>query len=111
MGDFFNKVLELDAWYKVVVYLSLVGLLASLCWEVKAITNSQLLIFSVGSLLLGSGEWRNHLVQRHFLPPNIYFGGRGEITRLIWRPTLIGILLDLAGLSILAIGIRNVLGI
>ena len=97
MGDFFKE-LKLDAWYKVLVYISGIGLLVSLFVDVKGVSNIQLQLISVGILLVGLGEWRNHKKDSWIKAPNVYTGPAMVVTQTVWRPDVVGIAFDIAGI-------------
>lgn len=54
------KSLALDQWYKLLVWLGSIGTLGALFFEVKVLTNLQILCFSIGLFFLGLGEWKSH---------------------------------------------------
>ncbi len=103
----FFKSLVIDSWYKVFVYLGGIILLISFFVEVKGISNSQLQLLSGGCFFLGMGEWKNHTTISWIKPPNVYTGGAMLLEKVIWRPTLIGIVFDLVGFYLLYLGVKS----
>ena len=73
MTDFF-KSLKLDAWYMIFVYLGGTLLILSLFFPIQWITNKQLILFSLGILLIGLGEWKNHKIIVRTESPNGIIG-------------------------------------
>lgn len=105
----FFKSLVLDTWYKALVYLGGVVLVLSLFIDVKGITNSQLQLLSSGVFLIGLGEWKNHKFIQQIKPPNAYTGPAMLMSIPVWKPDIIGILLDLGGITLLVLGIRSLI--
>ena len=59
--------LKLDAWYKVFVLIGGIGFLFSLVWPIQTISNKQAMIFCLGILLIGAGEWKSQkFIARHY---------------------------------------------
>lgn len=109
IGDFF-KGLILDAWYKAFMYIGGIVLLLSFFLDVKGITNAQLQLMAGGMFLLGIGEWKNHKAESWIKPPNVYTGPAALITQTVWRPDIIGLVLDLIGLVLLVMGAVSIIG-
>jgi len=106
--DFFKN-LVLDTWYKALVYFGGVVLILSLFVEAKGISNSQLQLLSAGVFLLGLGEWKNHKFIPQIKPANAYTGPALYMNVPVWKPDVLGILLDLSGIGLLVLGIRSLL--
>ena len=98
------KSLALDRWYKVLVLLGGSLLVVSLFKETKGISNAQLQMLSLGTLLVGLGEWKNHKVASYIKPPNFYTGPTALVSYPVWSPDLVGVVLDLAGAAFIARG-------
>jgi hypothetical protein len=107
IGDFFKGLL-LDSWYKALVYIGGISLVLSFFVDAKGISNTDLQLIAGGAFLLGLGEWKNHKQDSYIKPPNAYTGPTAFITKTVWRPDIIGIILDLAGLGLLILGIIKV---
>ena len=108
VGDLLNN-LSLDTWYKVLMALGIAGIATALIFDVKAISNPQLLLLSTGLFLFGLGEWKNHKTYTSYKPPNIYTGPGVYIHRTIWNPDLIGITLDVLGLLFILIAMGMII--
>ncbi len=104
----FLKNLQLDTWYKAFMYIGGIVLVGSFFLEVKGITNTQLQLVSAGLFFIGIGEWKNHKSESFIKPPNAYTGPAALITHSVWKPDLIGLLLDVAGLVLMIMGIRSI---
>jgi hypothetical protein len=108
----FFKNLVLDTWYKALVYFGGVVLILSLFIEVKGISNNQLQLLSTEFFLFGLGEWKNHKFFPQIKPPNVYTRPALFMNVPVWKPDLLGIVLDLTGIALLVLGIRSlVIGI
>lgn len=103
----FFKSLKLDTWYKALVYLGGLTLILSLFIEVKGIENYQLQRLSVGVFLFGLGEWKNWKIRPWIKPPNAYTGGALLFQIPVWKPDIVGLILDLSGLVFLFFGIKS----
>jgi hypothetical protein len=97
------KGLQIDAWYKVFVYLGAVGFIISLFIDVKGITNQELLIFSLGLFFIGVGEWKNHKWLSYIKPPNAYTGPSAFIQQEARHPDFVGVSFDVIGVLLLAL--------
>lgn len=102
------KSLVLDTWYKALVYLGGLVLVLSLFIEVRGISNYQVQMISLGIFLFGLGEWKNHKFISTIKPPNVYTGPAMHMRIPVWKPDLIGIIFDLAGFSLIFLGIRSI---
>lgn len=108
IGDFLKSLL-LDAWYKALIYIGGLTLVLSLFLEVKDLSNSQVQQVALGVFLLGLGEWKNHKEVSTIKPPNAYTGPAMILSGLVWRPDLVGLLLDGLGVALIALGFRSIL--
>lgn len=91
---------NIRAWYKGAVAAA-AGLLG-----VGAVAgNPALLTFGLGLLLLGLGEWINHPFQTQVIPPTFGFPNGGIAEGEARRLTLLGLIFDAIGLSLLAVGL------
>ena len=102
--------LKLDVWYKALVYIGGVALLLSLFIDVKGITNTQLQLIASGLFLVGLGEWKNTKTKTRIKPPNVYTGPALLMQSNVWKPDLIGLLFDVAGLVLLGVGVWSIVG-
>lgn len=100
IGDFLKGFL-IDAWYKAIMYIGGTVFVLSLFVEVKGIGNLNAQILSGGCFLIGLGEWKNHKVASWMKPPNAYTGGAALLRATVWKPDIIGILLDLVGVGLI----------
>jgi hypothetical protein len=104
------KGLKLDAWYKALLYIGGVVLVVSFFLDAKGITNAHLQLVSGGLFLVGLGEWKNHKVEKEFVPPNAYLGGRALlVTRTIRSPDPLGCVFDIIGIFLLGAGILGII--
>ena len=108
VGDFL-KSFAIDTWYKAVMYLGGVVLAISFFVEVRGLTNHQLQLLSGGAFLVGLGEWKNHKVASWIKPPNIYTGGPALMSAALRKADLVGVVLDLAGVFLIALGIVRII--
>lgn len=101
------KTLNLDAWYKVLVYLGGIGFILSLYIPIPivGVTNKQVILISLGMFFLGLGEWKNHKYLSWWETPTVFAQTK------IRKPDVIGISFDILGLSLLFIGLLDFLGI
>jgi len=107
IGEFL-KSLAIDTWYKALVYIGGLVLVLSLFVEVKGLSSSQVQLVSAGVFLVGLGEWKNHKFLPMIKPPNAYTGPAMYMNVPVWKPDLIGVVLDLLGLALLVAGARLV---
>lgn len=103
------KVLSLDTWYKVVMWLGAGVLVASLFFQVHGdVTNAELQTLSLGIFLLGLGEWKNHKSESWIKPPNAYTGPAALMSSVVRSSNLVGVILQIAGASLTIFGICKV---
>lgn len=95
------KDLKLDVWYRAVVYIGGVVLIFSFFVEVRGITNIQLQLLAGGFFLIGLGEWKNHIRKSMITPSNVYTGSSAFVTGIIRQPNIIGVLIEIIGLSLI----------
>lgn len=107
MPDFLKN-FQIDTWYKLLAYIGGASVLSALFLEVKAVTNRELLLLAIGLLLIGVGEWRNHVTEIYIKPPNAYTGPATQYTVSVRRPDIIGLSCDLVGLVALLVGLSSV---
>lgn len=107
IGEFL-KGLILDSWHKVFVYLGGIFTLLALLIEVKGISNSQLLLLSSGTMLFGLGTWIGQKTETGFKPPNAYTGPAMVIKITKWKPDLLGVALNIAGVILIILGIVSI---
>jgi len=85
------KILSLDTWYKVVMWLGAGVLVASLFFQVHGdVTNAELQILSLGVFLLGLGEWKNYKSKSWIKPPNAYTGDAALMSSVVRSPDAVG---------------------
>lgn len=110
--DNFWGLLKTDTWYKLLAYGALVVLLLSLFTDVKGVAPGHLQLVSLGIFLAALGEWPNHTTQSAIIPPNAYNGGQAlKVTRVIRRPTVIGVILNVVGTITAIVGFAYMLGL
>ncbi len=107
LGEFL-KSFVIDAWFKAVMYVGAVVLVASFFLEVKGITNEQLQLLAGGAFLVGLGEWKNHKVASWIKPPNVYTGGPLLMSATVRRPDFVGVILECAGALLLGLAIWKI---
>ena len=96
------KIVVIDAWYKVLLYLGAGVLAVSFFVDVKGgLTNQQLQLLSGGVFSIGLGEWKNHKVASWIKPPNAYTGGAALMSQKSRKADFVGVALDLAGLFLI----------
>lgn len=100
--------LQFDYWYKFVATLGAAGVGASATVEMHGIANVHALIFSLGVLCYGLGEWINHPFKTILIAPNPASPGGGRLSGHPRgnRPT--GVILVLAGLALMATAIYKI---
>jgi len=98
--------LKIDYWYKALLVLSAVILIAALTMKMEGVSNSIIQLLSLGGLFIGIGEWINHPLQTRIIPPNAYYApGGAKLTSYNRRASLLGSLFDLLGFVIIVIGV------
>jgi len=107
MVDNLFKTLNLDTWYKVLVYLGGIGFILSLFIPIPiaGVTNKQVISISLGMFFLGLGEWKNHKYLSWWEIPTVFAQTK------IRKPDVIGIVFDIVGLLLLSVGLLDFLGI
>ncbi len=100
--------LKLDTWYKAFVYIGGITFFASLFFDVKGITNSQLQLLAGGIFLIGIGEWKNHKKLSQIKPPNAYTGPAALVTWTERMPDFIGNIFIILGLVLIGYGIYQI---
>lgn len=96
------KNLALDTWYKVLLYIGAILFLLSLVVTTKGITNGQLQLLSSGLFFFGLGEWKNRKVVCSLEPAGI-------LSTKIRQPDTLGMIFDLLGIILFAIGIFSII--
>ena len=102
------KGLKLDTWYKTLVYLGGFLLVMAFFFEVKGITNGTLQLLSGGACLFGLGVWTNIKIEHMTKPPNAYTGPAMLITITKRQPNLFGVVLEISGIVLIAIGVVKI---
>ncbi len=93
--------LKIDYWYKALLVIAAFVLPFSLFVETKGVQNSVVQLLSLGSILIGIGEWINHPLQVR-LGLGFKISGHARINK--WP----GNLCDLAGVIFVLIGVAKV---
>jgi hypothetical protein len=90
LGDLI-KTLSLDVWYKALTVVGFILIVVALTFEVKAITNTQLLLLAAIMFFAGMGVWQGMRTRTvGWIPPNIYTGGPYQVEETNWNPNPIG---------------------
>jgi hypothetical protein len=100
--------LKIDYWYKAVLVVSIPLLILSLTVELKGAENTTVLLFSLGALFIGMGEWINHPVQQQILPPSQSYPGWLKGTGHPRNNKFIGVFFVLVGIGIIGCGLWKV---
>jgi hypothetical protein len=105
----FFKNLAIDTWYKAIMYIGGVGLIASLFAEVKGITNGQAQLFSLAFFFFGIGEWKNHKTISWIKPTNVYTGGPALMSAKVRQPDAFGVGCIILGVFFAIIGVISLI--
>ncbi len=98
------KKFVLHAWYKISMSLGVALFVIFLFVEIKGITNTGQLLAG-GFFFLGIGEWINH----RDMPPIFELGTNTLwITKNLWKPKILGLVLDLIGISLIFLAIISI---
>lgn len=97
MSESLLSKLKLDNWYKVVLAVAAPILVLSLTVELMA-PNLVVQLLSAGAILVGVGEWINHV-------PTTTINAHYRITVRNRENTILGNSLSIAGLVVIAIGV------
>lgn len=95
--------LALDVWYKV---LLVIGTFVVLLNGANLLPNypvRETFIIGLGCIIFGIGEWINHPMHQSIQPAKFGIPSH-TITDKSWRPSPAGILLDIAGIGLIAYG-------
>jgi len=109
-----DKVLEsfkIDEWYKVFVYVGMIGTILSIFFPVKVYSNQTILFLMFGLLLIGVGEWTNYYWKSWIKEANVFTGDAALMKAKIRKPTIIGILLIFFGICLIVMAILQILNI
>ncbi len=93
----------------VLVYLGSLFLFFSTFIPTQGVTNQHLILISLGSLLVGLGEWKNHKYHSMIKPPNAYTGPAAFIQTKIRVPDKLGIILELLGVIFVVLGVVDLI--
>jgi hypothetical protein len=102
------KSLAIDTWYKVFIALGAVVLVLSLFTEVKGIKSSHVQLISMGVLLIGVGEWKNHKVVSWIKEANAYTGPAALMQGVTRQPDFVGRSLLLVGIALVITGVWRI---
>lgn len=104
--------LKLDKWWKIVLWLGVLAMAASLIYQVPFVQSKHLFGLGIGLVLIGLSHAIAHTTQSWIKPPNVYTGGAALITKDIidhnfvtWILFLIGLLISLLFLVLLVISL------
>lgn len=95
--------LKIDSWYKGVVAVAAVVLVASI-----TVRNDHWAMLALGFLFTGFGEWVNHPTGTAFIPGTVRFPA-GTIEISSRRPSAFGVFLDIIGVAIILFGLYRLL--
>jgi len=90
--------LKVDYWYKAVLVIATVSLLASLTVPLQDVSNSIVAEISIGGILIGLGEWINHPYQEQI-------GNGFMISGHPRKNSILGVVFVICGITITACGI------
>ncbi len=97
--DFLNN-FKLDTWWKIVLWLGVISITASLVHEVSFIQNKHLFGLGVGLVLVGLSHAIAHNTQSYFKAANAYTGSAALITYDVLNHNGVTCLLFTIGLAI-----------
>lgn len=97
--------LKIDYWYHAVMVVSIVILILALTVKLEGINNTTVQLYSLGSFLIGLGEWKNHPLQTKIHTPNEYMPTGGIITGYPRSNNFLGVLFVVLGTTIIFFGI------
>lgn len=89
--------LAIDAWYKLVIWLGVAVLLLGLSVRLQ-VPNRAAIALGLGAVIFGIGQWINHPLQTRVDP-------HGIATSYNRQPRLGGVLTEVAGAAIAALGV------
>jgi hypothetical protein len=102
------KDLQLDAWYMDLLYLGIIIFVTSLFVETRGITSGDLQLLSLGALLIGFGGWQNHELRLVIKPSSAPEADGPELVeKRVYSPSSLGIVLNICGGVLIAIGIAG----
>jgi hypothetical protein len=104
----FHTWLKVEHWYHLFVALGATGVVVSLSIEVKGIANAHSLLFSVGLLFLGVGEWINHPQQTNLMRPTINAPNGGVVSGHPRFNSILSLGFDLLGLALLGVALYKI---
>ncbi|MDD5639151.1 MAG: hypothetical protein PHO28_04600 [Candidatus Pacebacteria bacterium] len=105
----FLKNLNINKWYKVLIYLGLLLFMFSLFIDIKWLTNKEIGLLGLAFLFIGLGEWKNEKVAIEFKQPNAYTGPACILQYPIRKPDVLGWCLLIVGFVFLVLFLREVL--
>ena len=94
----FLDAIKLDKWWKLVLYIGIGAVVASLYFQISFIENKHLFGLGIGMFLIGLSLW---IAEQHFSaikPPNVYTGPTALISWTEIRHNPVTIILFLLGL-------------
>lgn len=108
MDNFFSK-LELDIWYKSLVYIGGIIFILSVSIDTRLISNAQAGYLGAGLFFIGIGEWKNHKVMIQHNPSNAYTGHAHILQIPIRHSDLVGNFFLIVGSIFLLVFIKFLL--
>ena len=90
--------MTIDYWYK-----ALTVFVIALTVDMKGVSNATVLKCSLGTFLIGLGEWVNHPLQVAMIPRTAYFPS-STLSSHNRKPNWLGRLLDVLGFLLLCLG-------
>ena len=99
--------LKIDYWYHAVMAVSIVILILALTVKLEGANNTTVQLCSLGSFLIGLGEWKNHPLQTKIHAPNEYMPTGGIVSGYPRSNNFLGILFVVLGIIIVIFGVLS----
>ncbi len=93
--------LKIDYWYKAVLVFGATLLVLSLTVPFHGVPNREVALLSSGLAIFGLGEWINHPLRTIIRQPDINYPGWLKCEGHPWKPSTLGIMLDIVGLALI----------
>lgn len=96
--------LVLDYWYKVLMAVGILVFISTASGLLPKLPTAPSLLISMGVFFWGLGEWINHPLQTGLMPATAYMPA-GVVTSHPRNVRPIGVIFDLVGFVLLAVGL------
>jgi hypothetical protein len=100
---------KIDNWYKLLLYIGLVGMMGTIFFPLSGFEKSSIIPLFLGCIFIGFGEWKRERYSQYIKPPNLYDGPTALITQKFQSKDPIGITLDIVGILFIILGIWRIL--